>query len=202
MKEKILISWLMICLVAGMTGAGTFAYLSDTESSTGTFTAGTLDLKIKDQDERFYGDGVTATWTLSNMKPGDSVSGWVRLRNDGCIEPHHLDIDVSNTVIDPPGPESDAKEGTDDLDKHMFITHLNYTYYTGTVKADLSDLSDLNNDGKISLDEFESQGLHNLPAPPDKNKFYTLNMTLQFDPLAGNDYQGDMLNMTMTFTLH
>ena len=202
MKKKILIRWLMISLVVGMTSVGTFAFFSDAERSTGTFTAGTLDLKIKDQDEHFYGDGVTATWTLSNMKPGDSVSGWVRLRNDGSIEPHHLDIDVSNTVIDPPGPESDAKEGTDDLDKHVFITHLNYTYYTGTVKADLNDLSDIDGDGNISLDEFESQGLHNLPAPPDKNKFYTLYMTLQFDPSAGNDYQGDMLNVTMTFTLH
>lgn len=201
MRGKILVSGLMICLVVGMTGGGTFAFFSDTESSTGTFSAGTLNLTIKDQNEYFYGDGVTSTWNLSNMKPGDTVNGWVRLRNEGSIEPDHLDIDVSNTVIDPLGPESDTEEGSDDLDKHIFITHLNYTYYTDTVKADLNDLSDVDGDENISVDEFESQGLHNLPAPPDKDKYYTLYMTLQFDPSAGNDYQGDILNMTMTFRL-
>ncbi len=205
---NIVCSLLVIGLVCISAGTGTFAYFSDIETSEGnTFTAGTLDLKIKDQDPQgspdwYYGDGVTATWTMSNMKPGDTVNGWVRLRNDGSIKADKLDIDISNTVVDPPGPESDTKEGTDDLDKHMFISHLNYTYYTGTVKADLNDLSDVDGDANISLDEFESQGLHNLPAPPDQDRYYTLYMTLQFDPSAGSDYQGDILNMTMTFTLH
>lgn len=47
-------------------------------------------MRKEDQDPRpspdyYYGDGVTATGCFSDMKPGDSVNGFVRLRNDGSI---------------------------------------------------------------------------------------------------------------------
>jgi predicted ribosomally synthesized peptide with SipW-like signal peptide len=46
MNAKVLAAFLLIGLVAAMTGAGLYAYFSDTETSTrNVFTAGTLDLK-------------------------------------------------------------------------------------------------------------------------------------------------------------
>ena len=203
MNTKLLNSLLIIAMAACLAGA-TYAHFSDTEVSTGnTFASGTLDLKIKDQDENNYKDGVSETWTMSDMKPGDSVSGWVRLRNDGCMEADHLEINVTNTMIDPYGPESDSEEGTTDMDVEMIITEMNYTYHTGTVRANCLELmDDTDEDGKISLDELEAQGIDDLPAPPDKDKFYTLYMTIMFDPDADNDYQGDMLVSTFNFTLN
>ncbi|MDI6903776.1 MAG: TasA family protein [Methanocellales archaeon] len=199
---KILASIVIIGIIMATVGA-TMAYFSDVETSgENTLSAGTLDLKIKDQDEYFYRDGVSATWTLSDMKPGDSIDGWVRLRSDGSIAADHLEINVSNVVEDPPGPESDTEENTTDMDKEMIITEMNYTYYTGTVHANcLELLDDTDGDGKISLDELEAQGIDNLPAPP-KGRYYTLYMTIMFDPDADNDYQGDILNATFTFTLN
>ncbi len=158
MRKNLLVSLMIIGAALMSMGGTAFAFLSDSEASIDNlFAAGTLDLKIKDQDEHFYGDGVTATWKMSEMKPGDEVSGWVRLRNEGSVEASWLDIDVSNTVIDPPGPESDTQENTNDLDAQMIITEMVYQYYTlsevGTHDL-LSQLSNIDGDGNITLDEF------------------------------------------------
>ena len=56
-------------LIIGLVGGGTYAYFSDTESSTGnTLTAGTLDLNIDG------GDAAVTTFDVSNVAPGDSPS--------------------------------------------------------------------------------------------------------------------------------
>jgi predicted ribosomally synthesized peptide with SipW-like signal peptide len=63
-----------IVLVLGLVGVGAFAYFGDAETSTGNaFTAGTLDLKVSDANEG-YGDGVSATWTMSNTQQGDTLT--------------------------------------------------------------------------------------------------------------------------------
>ena len=65
MNKKILASWIIIAIVSMLLGAGTVAYFSDVETSSGnTFTAGTLDLQIRNGNER-WGDGVASTWTMS-----------------------------------------------------------------------------------------------------------------------------------------
>lgn len=66
MKRLIISSLLMITTAALVISLGTFAYFSDTASSTGnTFTTGSLDIEAG-----------TATWTgsYSNIKPGDTVT--------------------------------------------------------------------------------------------------------------------------------
>jgi predicted ribosomally synthesized peptide with SipW-like signal peptide len=196
---------MLIAIVGMLAGAGIWAYFSDTETSTGNvFTAGTLDLKVGDWNED-YGDGVTATWTLSNMKPGDTIGPYsVFLRNFGSIEADHIEIKCTNTVTDPPGPESDTEEGTTDMDKAMEITIL---AYNGNNL--LNTLTDLNGNGIIDLDDFENsnegQGFDNITPVPAANQgtTRTFTMALKFHPtLADNDYQGDILTTTITFTLN
>ena len=97
--KGILMSILMIGVVAMAAGAGTFAYFSDTEtSSENTFTAGTMDLKYSldangdgdfadtDLGDAQDIDGGNAAFTLSNLKPDDSGSIRYVLTNDGSIE--------------------------------------------------------------------------------------------------------------------
>lgn len=159
-----------------------------------------LNLTIKDPDED-YGEGVTATWTMSNMMPGDSVSGWVKFLNKGDTEASNLTINCTSVTIDPPGPESDTEEGTTDLDKQMIITEMIY-YYQSTEQIDcLSLLPDLNENGNKDLDDLEAQTI-DLPAPGMTDaSATTLTMTIQFSQEAGNEYQGDILNTTFKFTL-
>lgn len=82
--KKILLSLLTIAIVAVVAVGATHAWFSDTETSTGnTFTAGTLDLKTNDVD------GVSHTYTLANMKPGDwDNAGQIVLKNAGTIKGH------------------------------------------------------------------------------------------------------------------
>ena len=88
--KKILISLMTLVLVVGMAGAGAFAYFSDVETSQGnTFTAGTLNMEIADNNEGWFnGTPVTASWTSpAGWAPGQTITtGEIRLKNVGSID--------------------------------------------------------------------------------------------------------------------
>ena len=201
--RRILMLGITAILVASLlAGAGSFAYFSDVETSTGnTFTAGTLDLKVSDWDELTFKDGVSATWTFSNMKPGDTVgprSVW--LRNFGSVEADHIEITSTNVVNDPSGPESDTEEGTTDMAQAMEIIAMTYTANPGL----LGSLTDWNSNGIIDLEDLET-GFDNIKPVPLANQGSqtTFTMTIRFHPTLGdNDYQGDTLTTTIIFTLN
>lgn len=201
--KKALISVIVIGLVAMTAGAGTFAYFSDTETSTGnTFTAGTLDLKIRDSQGWGDSGAADAEWTLTDMKPGDSISGTIGLKNIGSIEADHLDIACSYVIDDPEGPESDTQENTpaDYMADYMILVDMEYVH-DGSITDCLSLLTDNDGDG-IDLLELKQQGLDDLSPAPDGVGDERLTMWLKFSEDAGNDFQGDTLTVTLTFTLN
>lgn len=220
MDKKILASILIIAVASMLFGYGTHSYFSDTETSSGnTFTADPgPDLKIKDfADGEDWRDGVTATWTMSDMKPGDTVFGGVGLKNVGTVA-DHLEITCNYTIYDPLGPESDTQEDTpaDYMAKQMVIVKCVYyndvwhIFSNGTHTGDPPEpsgytpndwnITDVDNDGKITLYDLKNDPLDDLPFPSG----YTTNfdMTLKFSEEAGSDFQGDTLNVTMIFTLN
>ncbi|MEW6769865.1 MAG: TasA family protein [Bacillota bacterium] len=84
--RKILIALLGVLLVAALAGAGTFAYFSDTETSTGnTFTAGTLNLQVGTSDPTSAKID-SSTWASNGMKPGDTgnAATWL-VQNTGSL---------------------------------------------------------------------------------------------------------------------
>jgi len=215
-----LISVMCIAVVAMLAGAGTLAYFSDTETSTGnTFADGTMDLKISDGED--WGDGVTATWTLSDMKPGDTVSGWVALDAVGSISANHAEITCDYSVTEESTQtESDTDPNTnqhpDWMAKNLIIDQ---AWYSGdgynidltTGKNELTEeqhdywkIEDVDGDGKQTLYDLkygnEGNGVDNLP-PPD-NLQYSFSMNIKFNETAGNDFQGDTFNLTVIFTLN
>lgn len=132
--RQALLALMAIGLAMSLAGAGVMAYFSDTETSSGnTLQAGTLDLKIRDQDEP-WGDGVTATWTASDMKPGDSYAfdvPFVGLKNVGSIAGNHLEITCGYEVDETTNPvESDTDPDTDlypeEMAKQMVIIGMVY----------------------------------------------------------------------------
>lgn len=81
MTRKIMVSLLVIAVTAVMVGAGTFAYFSDTETSTGnTFTAGTLNLQVGNSDPT--GEAIS----IANRKPTDTgnAATWL-VENTGSL---------------------------------------------------------------------------------------------------------------------
>ena len=80
--KKIIGLTIAVLLIIGLVGGGTFAYFSDTETSTGnTLTAGTLNLQVG------AADPVTDKVTLANIKPTDSGNAAIWLtKNTGSLQ--------------------------------------------------------------------------------------------------------------------
>jgi predicted ribosomally synthesized peptide with SipW-like signal peptide len=69
-KKKILFSIMVIALVGVLIGGGIYGYFSDVETSAGnTFTAGTLDLEVDNENP-----WTSTPITVSNMEPGAAAS--------------------------------------------------------------------------------------------------------------------------------
>lgn len=203
---------IFLSLLIGLVGAGTWAFLSDTEASSGnSFSAGTLDLKIRDQDEPF-GDGVTGTWTASNMAPGASWSftvPFVELDALGSIKPDHVRITCDYSVSEEvPQTEADTDPDTnldaDKMAKVMVITWCTYTRGPQTTDC-LTDskhwrrIEDQDGDGRITFYDLKLDALKLLPPDGHIPKFQ---FGVKFHEDAGNDFQGDTFNLTMAFTLN
>ncbi len=117
--NKILISLSVIGVVAAIAVGGTMAYFSDTVTSTGnSFTTGTLDLKVTNQD-----DPLVVHITRANLKPSASfttnIGGQWVLKNTGSV-PGTVTViiknlkDHENSCTDPEVKAGDATCGPGD----------------------------------------------------------------------------------------
>jgi len=182
-KRKVLASLLVIAVVAGLVGAGTFAYFSDTEeSSANTFTAGTLELTVTGSE------GATAGWvTPSNWAPGDTEVGNVVLANVGTINASELLMDVAVTA------------GAPDISDMVIITAMTYPTGATSILGDIQ--SALTDSGDLRLNELDVLTNYDLGALAAATSG-TLEMTFEFDSAAGDTYQGASAAMVITFDLN
>jgi len=223
MDKKILASMLIIAVASTLLGAGTIAYFTDTETSKGnTFTVATgPDLKLSHSSLGPWTDGVTGTCTLADMKPGDETpTASVFFKNFGSVASSTMEITCNYTVTEEtPQTESDTDPNTnehpDEMAKYMVITSIwykndklnincltGYDSYSGLTKEDWR-VSDTDGDGKITLYDLKQDPLVNLPSPDTQpNKITQLDMRIKFDESAGSDFQGDIFDLTMIFTLN
>ena len=213
--RKFLLSMLAIFLVIGLVaGTGALAWFSDIETSTGnTLIAGTFDLKASDWDEGF-GDGVSATWTMSNMQPGATTVGpfSVNLQNSGTVAGNHVEISFSHSIDELANPvESDTNPASTPGEMARWIEITSMTYNGINFLAPPAPIiTDANGNGFIDLDDLtwpanaaEGGPLDNLVPPlPDSGGTRSFTMTLKFNSGATNDIQGDTLTTTVTFTLN
>ncbi|AKB17786.1 TasA family protein [Methanosarcina sp. WWM596] len=122
-NKKILLSVLTIGVLAVVAGAGTWAWFTDSGTSTdNTFTAGTLELKV--------GTGTTiAPFSFTNIAPGFNENSVVNVENTGSID-GNLYVTITN-IETTAGSDSKA-----DLQNKMDITITKLdgtTAVTGTV---------------------------------------------------------------------
>lgn len=196
---KLMRSIFFITLVVAAVGTSTYAFFSDTGTSTAnTFTAGTLDLKLNTLD------ATTANWAMPNMAPGDEVTASIALTNTGTLTANHVEINpVTNTITD------NGTAAAVPIDRYLQITAASYDG-DDLLAVPGKNLVDINGNGWIDLDDLESatnagEGgqLDNLSAPAASGgSTKTLNLTVKFRTAAPNDLQGDVDAMAMTFTLN
>jgi spore coat-associated protein N len=209
--KKILILAIAIVLIVGAVASATWSYFSDTEDSLDSeFAAGTLNLKLSDNDETAYQDGVTASWYCTNMKPGDLCGGYVNLKNTGTIAADHVEISFANVVYNNAYPTPPALGDDSDISDSLNLTLMQYGT-TNLLQQSASDIfdnddieaADADNDNIITLYELNGITIDNLVAPlPGGIDVVQLNMTVQLDPATGNGNQGDSVVVDITFTLN
>ena len=109
-KEDTL-SVMIIALVCALIGGGVYAYFSDTETSTGnTFTAGTLDLVVDDENPWTF----TAV-TFDCIEPDVAVTPVsINVENEGCItgDLYMRFTNLTDTTETQTEPECDCELGT------------------------------------------------------------------------------------------
>lgn len=84
LNKRIAVGFMSIAGALAIAGGATFAYFSDAVSSTGnTFSSGTLDIQIRDENQGF-GDAVTASAVVEGLYPGgDEYVSYLCFRNSG-----------------------------------------------------------------------------------------------------------------------
>lgn len=173
----------MIGVVAMAAGAGTFAYFSDIETSTGnTFTSGIIDMEI--------GSDPVMPITLEDMKPCD----WkyvtytltkVEDSNSGPIYLHIAVVEPGYNVVTSE-PEGEAGALINDIENKITV--------------------DLEVDGKVIIPpeaDIKLSELHCKWIPlgwlGDDDVEVTLSFHLQAD--TGNEYQGDGVKFNVEFQM-
>lgn len=114
-------------------GAGTFAAFSDTETSQGSLSAGTLDLTQSNTPLQF---------SASNITPGDSGSDYVTLGKSGTVAG---DLSISVTSV------TSNEEGSTDGNGNL-ADQVELTLWIDEDQNDSADNNDvgLNSDGTIT----------------------------------------------------
>ena len=97
-NKKILMSALSITTALSLAGGATYAFFTDTATSTGnTFGSGTFNLNVRDNDQAF-GENVTASFTTpAGWAPGDTYTDYICFRNNGSVPIEQILLDLNST---------------------------------------------------------------------------------------------------------
>ncbi|MFC2020628.1 TasA family protein [Chloroflexota bacterium] len=205
--KKILGLTIVALIVMGLVGGGTWAYFSDTETSSGnTFGAGTLDLKVQTENPL-----VSTLISLGNMYPGQTTSNvTIAVENVGTL-PGDLYMritgvtDSGGTSLGPNGtssePEYVAESGTfiagvaqnDNTPNNSISANLT----AGVAWSGITAVTNLDGVTLASANNTWSGNFINLAASGSD----TIEFNAVLNSLTGNEYQGDNTTFAIEFYL-
>jgi len=193
--SRILGSIMVVALASLALGAGTLAYFSDIETSTGnTFTAGTLDLKVDGADTN------VVKWTVTNFAPGGQQIRVFALKNEGSMT-GYLDIENivvtenENTRIE---PEIEGGDTTDAVGELGSVVSINlFIDQNGNGWYDTGDVYIQPNTVIASLPSNYNQ---NIPIAPGQT-IYIASQVNWWSSSSDNLAQSDSLTLDLKFEL-
>jgi len=188
--KRILGFTVVFILLIGMAGIGTWAYFSDTETSTAnTFSAGTLDLKTDDID------GVSQTLLATNMAPGDTVGPeTITLKNAGSVAGSSLDLSFSYVENDDSANPADMS-----ADASAAMIELTTLNYDGS--SLLGSVSDNNSNSYKDVEDLKNadlSGQSGIAASASKD----FEIAVELKSTTDTAFQADGITVRMTFTLN
>lgn len=197
LKKKLAMSVATGALAVSMIGGGTYAYFNDTEVSTNSFAAGTLDLAVNP----------TTIITVDNLKPGDWMNRKFTLENKGSL-------DISEVFLTTDYNESVA--GFADQIVVEFLKNIDKNNSVVIDRMTLSELSALSADAVDNTSPEIEKGQGNIYKNEKGKKIYFQDgekdglkhgnedqMEVRFvfkDEGDQNAYQGANLTLNWTFT--
>ena len=219
--KKIIISFMTIALVLAVIAGGTWAYFSDTETSTGSsFTAGTLNLvpstsgtgPVGKYTVTAGGDGINGNVVFVRLAPGDSGSITWTLTNNGNLD-GALTMASTVTFAENGSNEPEAavlgnnNGGNGDLDEYMGVrlkrgaTYIlgdasNYVPFSGLAAVLNAESQSLAASGTLTY-VLEWQIASDVKGAGADGKFGTAD-DVQVDD---NIIQSDSATVDITFTL-
>jgi len=199
--KKILGLAIAAILIITLVGGGTWAYFSDTESSTNnSLTAGTLDLNVDG------GDAAVTTFSVSDVAPGDSGSGNTTLANVGSLS-GELDASTSAITNTPGAGGTEYEGGSGELGANAQIALYVDVDQSGTWSSgDIglkSDNTTYNNPTALDYATVDSYGSKSWDAVETIAASASDDFVIlwQVPTGAGNDIQGDSASVNITFVL-
>ncbi|HWQ95736.1 MAG TPA: TasA family protein [Candidatus Methylomirabilis sp.] len=202
--NKIITGLLMIGLIAGMAGAGTWAYFSDTETSTGnTYTSGIIDISLLPGTSQVvtatagdtqFGPGCGANpETTDKLKPCYVGKLKYTVANDGDNKAKifmNFDniVDTDLDTSEPEGVEETKLGGkVNDISKKIYID----------LKVGNKVLIP---DGVVTLDQLKGKLLGIGILKPGQSVEVWISFHLK--PEAGNEYQSDKSTFDVEFNAY
>ncbi len=188
-------------LVIGMVSGGTWAYFSDTESSTNnSLTAGTLDLNING------GNIAVTTFTATAVAPGDSGSGNSTLANVGSMG-GELDITFS-AITNTGGVGGEYGDGVGNLGASAEIAvyvdvDQSSSWTAGDIglKSDGTTYSFPTALGYATIDSYASKIYNAVEANMATSAADGFIVLWRVPAGAGNSIQGDSVSFDITFVI-
>lgn len=163
---------------------GTFAYFSDTETSSNTFAAGTLDLAATP----------TEIIQVDNLKPGDTMIRDFELQNNGTLDIEKVLLDTAYTVTDTEG------NNIEDFGEHIMVEFLYNADKLDEViyQTTLADLKNMTPEAVNENVFLPLLGENGLPAGTIDDLVVQFNFVDNGEDQ--NEFQGDALSLEWTFT--
>jgi len=199
-----------MALVALLIGGGTYAYFSDTETSTGnTFTAGTLDLTVGSADP------TTEKIAFNSLKPGDTSGdvgvtpiAW-EIKNTGTIN-GNLTIEcgaITNNEngLTEPEEEADDTGAPGELGANLlvafWIENTSGNYYLKSDGTRVACGVSPPSDAYDILDNYDEDTWASLATITGGASAGTFHVEYNLTPETGNDVQSDNCTFDLTFRL-
>lgn len=108
-KKKLGLGVASAALGLSLIGGGTYAYFSDSDTSTNTFAAGTLDIETNPE----------VIINVDNIKPGDWMERTFKLENKGTLDIARVLLNTAYTVTD-----ANNNNGNNDFGSHIYVDFL------------------------------------------------------------------------------
>ncbi|MBB6453685.1 spore coat-associated protein N [Salirhabdus euzebyi] len=196
-KKKLGLGIAAATLGISLVGGGTYAYFNDTDVSTNTFAAGTLDLEVDP----------TVIFDVDNLKPGDYMLRHFDLENKGTLDIARVLLDTSYTVTDTQGDNGSA-----DFGEHIVVKFLvnkghsehwfDNDQYTVISEKSLKQLSNTTEeDLAVELEDwFFGSDYPQDGIPAGKEDDLYVKIEFVDNEQDQNVFQGDSLELEWTFT--